>query len=54
MADITWIKPSGVEITTNDAPANVAYAEEAGWTRKDAAKPRRRPRQEQPAETEDE
>lgn len=31
---ITWEKPSGVEIETNDLPATIATAEGLGWTRK--------------------
>ena len=30
-----WIKKSGVEIETNDLPANIAKAEELGWERVD-------------------
>lgn len=30
---ITWIKPSGVTLQTNEHPANIAAAEAAGWVR---------------------
>jgi hypothetical protein len=30
-----WIRPSGSEITLNDDAASVAYAEQAGWKRKE-------------------
>lgn len=30
---IKWIKPSGVEIETNDLEATVAYCESLGWKR---------------------
>ena len=33
MSPITWTKPSGLEITTNDEPATVAYCESLGWER---------------------
>ena len=31
---ITWGKPSGAEIQTNDLPATIATAEGLGWKRK--------------------
>lgn len=37
---ITWIKPSGGEIETNDRPATIAYAESLNWKRK-GEKPKR-------------
>lgn len=30
---ITWEKPSGREIVTNDHPANIEHAESLGWKR---------------------
>lgn len=30
---IHWEKPNGRDITTNDHPDNVAYAESLGWKR---------------------
>lgn len=33
MADISWTKPSGLEIVTNDMPATVEYCESLGWER---------------------
>lgn len=39
---ITWIKPSGVELETNDFPATIAAAESLGWKRKgEEEKPKR-------------
>lgn len=32
---ITWIRPSGSEITTNGLPATIARAAELGWKPKD-------------------
>ena len=41
---IKWVKPSGVEVETNDLEANVKAAESHGWKLKDAeSKPRGRP-----------
>lgn len=38
MADkITWIRPSGEEITTNGLAETVKYAAEHGWKPKDEA-----------------
>jgi len=32
MADkITWVRPSGTEITTNGEPATIKHAAEQGW-----------------------
>ncbi|MCK5444964.1 MAG: hypothetical protein KAI73_05025 [Rhodospirillaceae bacterium] len=31
---ITWVRPSGSEIETNDSDASIAAAEEQGWERK--------------------
>ena len=33
---IKWIKPSGVELETNDSKETVAYCESLGWKRKGA------------------
>ena len=38
MADISWIKPSGLEIVTNDEKATVEYCESLGWERAKAEK----------------
>lgn len=35
-----WIKPSGVEIETNDLKATIAHAESLGWKKADE-KPKR-------------
>lgn len=35
---ITWVRPSGSEITTNGLPATIARAAELGWVPKDQAK----------------
>lgn len=32
---ITWMRPSGTPITTNDNPATIEYAESLKWTRED-------------------
>jgi hypothetical protein len=32
---ITWVKPNGNEIKTNDEKATIVYAESLGWKRKD-------------------
>lgn len=32
---ITWIKPNGIEIETNELPATVAYADSLKWVRED-------------------
>lgn len=34
MNKIKWVKPSGVEIETNDMPETVAYCESLEWKRK--------------------
>lgn len=31
---IDWIKPSGLEIQTNDRPETIAYCESLGWKQK--------------------
>lgn len=31
---ITWVRPSGTEIKTNDSDASIATAEGLGWERK--------------------
>lgn len=36
--NITWIRPSGSEITTNGLPATIERAAELGWTPKTDAK----------------
>ncbi len=36
---ITWIRPSGSEITTNGLPATIERAAELGWKPKEDAKP---------------
>lgn len=38
MNKITWVKPSGIEVVTNDLPANIEAAEKAGWKRKEEQK----------------
>ena len=38
MADIKWVKPNDLEITTNDAKATVEHAESLGWKRVDKPK----------------
>lgn len=38
MSSIVWIKPSGVEITTNDLKETVEYLESLGYKRKGAEK----------------
>ncbi len=35
---ITWTKPNGLEIETNDMPATIAKCESLGWKRKKAKK----------------
>jgi hypothetical protein len=35
---IKWVKPSKIEIETNDSEKTVAYCESLGWKRKAAAK----------------
>ena len=39
MADIKWVKPNDLEITTNDAKATVEHAESLGWKRVDEGNP---------------
>ncbi len=43
---ITWIKPNGAEIVTNDHGGNISIAESNGWKRKGAGeeKPAKRGR----------
>lgn len=36
MKMITWVKPSGLEIQTNDNPSVIEYAKSLGWTEKKA------------------
>jgi len=44
MADkITWIRPSGSEITTNGSPETIQYAAELGWKPKGEATPEPKP-----------
>lgn len=38
MNRIVWIKPSGIEVTTNDLPANIAAARALGWKQKEEPK----------------
>lgn len=39
MADkITWVRPSGTEITTNGLPETIKFAAENGWVPKNEAK----------------
>ena len=38
---IKWLNKSGQEVETNDKPANIKAAEQAGWTR---AKAKRQPK----------
>ena len=33
-----WIKPSGVEVETNDLPATIEYAKSIGWKEKKEVK----------------
>jgi len=40
---ITWVRPSGNEITTNEDKATIEYAESLKWKRKEAPKKRGRP-----------
>lgn len=41
---IKWLKPSGIEIETNEEEHTIKAAESHGWKRKDAeSKPRGRP-----------
>lgn len=35
---ITWTKPSGLKITTNDKKETIEYCESLGWKRDDAVK----------------
>jgi hypothetical protein len=39
---ITFVRPNGEEIELNDHPANLAFAEKAGWKPKEEAKPKRK------------
>ena len=43
---IKWIKPSGAEIETNDAPATVAACEAMEWQRDEKPKRGRKPKDE--------
>lgn len=40
---ITWIRPSGSEITTNGTDASIARAAELGWVPKDDFKKAEKP-----------
>lgn len=45
MADvIKWVKPNGVEISTNTLAATIEYAESLGWERADKPKPKPKPK----------
>lgn len=33
-----WVKPSGIEIETNDNPETIAYCEKLGWKKAGAKK----------------
>lgn len=35
MGKLTWVRPSGTEITTNDSEATIAAAAKLGWVPKD-------------------
>lgn len=35
LGTVDWIKPSGLKITTNDAPATIAKCESLKWERQD-------------------
>lgn len=40
-----WVKPSGIEIETNDAPATVEHCRSLGWEeKKPKAKPKAKPK----------
>ncbi len=44
MADtITWVRPSGTEITTNGSPETIKHAAELGWKPKDGDAPAKKP-----------
>lgn len=38
MNKITWIKPSGIEVVSNDLPATIAAAQSLGWKQKEELK----------------
>ena len=38
---ITWMRPSGSPITTNDTKETIAFAESLGWTREGDSELRR-------------
>ena len=40
MAQITWVRPSGTEITTSDTDENIRMAAQAGWKNKTSAEPK--------------
>lgn len=37
MGKLTWVRPSGTEITTNDSDETIATAAKLGWVPKDQA-----------------
>ncbi len=41
---ITWTRPTGTTITTNDRKETIEHAEAQGWTREVAEKPKRKRR----------
>jgi hypothetical protein len=41
---IKWVKPSGVELETNDLKKTVAYCESLGWKRKGAKPAEEKPK----------
>ncbi len=43
---IKWLKPSGLEIETNETQASIAFAEASGWLRADKPKRKRRTKSE--------
>jgi len=43
MGTIKWIKPSGVEIQTNDREETIKYCESLGWEREGEKKKPGRP-----------
>ena len=47
--NITWIRPSGSEITTNGLPATIERAAELGWNPKKAEEPAKPAKAEKPA-----
>jgi len=43
MNKITWIRPSKVDLVTNDLPATIKYCENLGFKRKSSRKPKAKP-----------